>query len=44
MGIVERSNEYAATLERAYLEGRYLPETFGEFSSWLTQHGSFMHD
>jgi hypothetical protein len=30
--------------EITLLEGHYLPETFGEFSSWLTQHGSFMHD
>ncbi len=26
------------------LEGHYLPEIFGEFSAWLTRHGSFMHE
>ena len=30
--------------EMTLLEGHYLPETFGEFSAWLTQHGSFMHE
>jgi hypothetical protein len=30
--------------EITLLEGHYLPETFGEFSSWLTRYGSFMHD
>lgn len=30
--------------EITLLEGHYSPETFGEFSSWLTQHGSFMHE
>ena len=29
--------------EITLLEGHYLPETFGEFSNWLTQHGSFLH-
>jgi hypothetical protein len=29
--------------EITLLEGHYLPETFGEFSTWLTQHGSFLH-
>jgi hypothetical protein len=30
--------------EITLLEGHYLPETFDEFGSWLTEHGSFMHD
>ncbi len=30
--------------EITLLEGHYLPETFGEFSTWLTQHGSAMFD
>ena len=25
-------------------EGHYLPETFGEFGTWLTEHGSFIHE
>jgi len=29
--------------EMTLLEGHYLPETFDEFSTWLTKHGSFMH-
>lgn len=30
--------------EITLLEGHYLPETFDDFSSWLTEHGSFMHE
>ena len=30
--------------EITLLEGHYLPETFGEFGDWLTEHGSFMHE
>ena len=30
--------------EITLLEGHYLPETFSEFSTWLTQHGSAMFD
>jgi hypothetical protein len=30
--------------EITLLEGHYLPETFGEFSTWLTEHGSFMQE
>ena len=28
--------------EITLLEGHYLPETFDEFSAWMTEHGSFM--
>ncbi len=29
--------------EITLLEGHYLPETFGDFGTWLTEHGNFMH-
>lgn len=30
--------------EITLLEGHYLPETFDQFSKWLTEHGSFMNE
>jgi len=30
--------------EITLLEGHYLPETFGVFGTWLTEHGSFMQE
>jgi hypothetical protein len=29
--------------EITLLEGHYLPEIFDQFSSWMTEHGSFMN-
>jgi hypothetical protein len=40
MGMIERFKKYTVALEEAH----YLSETFGEFGTWLTEHGNFMHE
>jgi hypothetical protein len=44
--LVLTGNEIATYIgdEITLLEGHYLPETFAEFGSWMTEHGSFMYE